>query len=181
MDIYATAAKEKMIKTIESFKSNLNTLRTGRASAAILENLLVNYYGEPTPVTQISSISIPEPRQILIKPYDKDDVKSIISAINASTLGLNPINDGTSIRLNIPPLTEERRRELAKTAKKYAEDGKIAIRNIRRDANSDAKNDKSLSEDALRISEEAIQKVTDELIREIDSIYKIKEEDIMRV
>lgn len=181
MDIYAEVAQEKMLKSVDSLKANFATLRTGRASAALLESLMVDYYGEPTPVTQISSISVPEPRQLLIKPYDKDDVKSIIAAINASTLGLNPINDGTSIRLIIPPLTEERRRDLAKTAKKYTEDTKIAVRNIRRDANNEAKNDKTLSEDAVRRSEEEIQKVTDNVIKQIDLVYKQKEEDIMRV
>lgn len=180
-DIFALEAQEKMGKTLESLKATLATLRTGRASAAVLDRIEVDYYGEKTPIYQISSISSPEPTQLLIKPYDKNDLKSIIAAINASNLGINPINDGTSIRLIFPTLTEERRRELAKHAKKYCEDAKVAIRNIRRDINNSIKKDDSLPEDEVRRSEEAVQKVTDEFIKRVDDMLKDKEAEIMKV
>lgn len=173
--------RESMEKTIESLKFNLKTIRTGRASTQLLDNVEVDYYGSMTPLNQIASISIPEPRQLLIKPYSKDDVKSIIGAINASNLGLTPINDGTSIRLNIPPLTEERRRELSKQAKKYGEDGKVAIRNIRREYMDELKSDKELPEDNRKKLEQEVQKVTDEFCKNIDNICSEKEKEIMSI
>ena len=118
MDAYALEAKEKMAKTIEKFRASLSTLRTGRASASMLNGIQIDYYGSPTPINQIASITIPEPRQLLIKPYDRNDVKPIVSAISASDLGINPINEGTQIRLMIPVLTEERRKEIVKQARK---------------------------------------------------------------
>ena len=181
MDMYAQEAKEKMGKTIEAFKSSLSTLRTGRASPAMLNSIMVDYYGSPTPVNQISSISIPEPRQLLIKPYDKNDVKNIIAAINASDLGLNPVNEGNVIRLIIPALTEERRREIVKQAHKYLEDTKIAIRNIRRDYMDVLKIDDSYNEDSLRNAQDDIQKVTDEQTKLADSILAEKEKEIMAI
>ncbi|MGE4342347.1 MAG: ribosome recycling factor [Bacilli bacterium] len=180
-DIFALEALEKMDKTVESLHHSLATLRTGRASASVLDRIDVDYYGEKTPIYQLSSISTPEPTQLLIKPYDRNDVKSIVAAINASDLGINPINDGTSIRLVFPAPTEERRRELAKHAKKYCEDAKVAIRNIRRDVNTAIKKDDSLTEDEVRRSEEAVQKVTDEMTKKIDEIFKEKENEIMKV
>lgn len=180
-DIYALEAQEKMQKTLDSLHATLATLRTGRASAAVLDRIEVEYYGEKTPIYQISSVSTPEPTQLLIKPYDKNDIKAIIAAINASELGINPINDGTSIRLMFPVPTEERRKELAKHAKKYAEEAKVAIRNIRRDINAEIKKDNSLTEDQLHRSEEAVQKVTDEMIRKIDDTFAKKEVEIMKV
>lgn len=180
-DIFALEALEKMAKTIESLHSALATLRTGRASTAVLDRIEVEYYGDKTPIYQISSISTPEPTQLLIKPYDRNDIKAILAAINASDLGINPVNDGTSIRLIFPAPTEERRRELAKHAKKYCEDAKVAIRNIRRDINTLIKNDDSLPEDSVRRSEEAVQKVTDDITKKIDEIFKDKEHEIMKV
>ena len=138
-DIILLEAEEKMEKTVESLKSNYHTLRTGRAATSMLDRIEIDYYGSMTPINQLSSITIPEPRQLLIKPYDRNDLKAIVGAINASDLGLNPINDGTAIRLVIPPLTEDRRRDLAKLAKKYAEDSKVAIRNVRREAMDEVK------------------------------------------
>lgn len=173
--------RDSMDKTIASLKFNLNTIRTGRASTQLLDNIEVDYYGCPTPLIQIASVSIPEPRQILIKPYSKEDVKSIVGAINASNLGLTPINDGTSIRLNIPPLTEERRRDLAKNAKKYGEDGKIAIRNVRREYMDELKKDKELPEDNRKRLEQEVQKVTDEYCKLIDDICSEKEKEIMTI
>ena len=139
-DIILMTAEEKMEKTVESLKENYSTLRTGRAATSMLDRIEIDYYGSMTPINQLSSITIPEPRQLLIKPYDRNDLKAIVGAINASDLGLNPINDGTQIRLVIPPLTEDRRRDLAKLAKKYAEDSKVAIRNVRREAMDEVKN-----------------------------------------
>ena len=142
---------------------------------------LVDYYGCPTPINQISSISVPEPRQLLIKPFDKNDVKSIIAAIAVSDLGINPINEGDKVRLNIPPLTEERRREITKQARKYGEDGKIAIRNIRRDYMDLVKLDEEMTEDYQKRVEEDIQKVTDEAVKKIDTIIAEKEKEIMSI
>ena len=133
MDEIALEAQGRMNKTIDALRGNLSTLRTGRASPAIVAGVEIDYYGSMTPISQISSITIPEPRQLLIKPYDKNDVKAIVSAINASNLGLNPINEGTVVRLIIPALTQDRRIEITKQAKKYGEEAKVAIRNIRRD------------------------------------------------
>ena len=181
MDAYALEAQEKMNKSIDSFRVSLSSLRTGRASAAMLNGIDVDYYGSPTPINQIASISSPEPRQLLIKPYDKNDVKNIISAINASDLGINPINEGVQIRLLIPVLTEERRREIVKQARKYTEECKVAIRNIRRDYMDVLKIDDSYSEDALRRAQDDIQKVTDEAVKLADSIVAEKEKEIMAI
>src|SRR5574344_2675981 len=147
MDEIVLDSQQRMEKSIESLRASLVTLRTGRANPAILSTLMIDYYGSPTPVNQISSISVPEPRQLLIKPYDRNDMKAILTAINASSLGLNPINEGTSIRLMIPALTEDRRRELSKQAKKYGEEAKVAIRNIRRDYVELVKSDDTYPED----------------------------------
>ena len=181
MDDYALEAQVKMNKSIESFKDTLVTLRTGRANPSMLNGIEVDYYGSPTPLNQISSITVPEPRQLLIKPYDKNDVKNVVSAINASDLGLNPINEGTQIRLMIPALTEERRKEIVKQARKYAEECKVAIRNIRRDYIDILKIDDSYSEDLQRRAQDDIQKVTDESTKKVDEILAEKEKDIMAV
>jgi ribosome recycling factor len=181
MDEYALFAEERMEKSVENLKHQFATLRTGRASAALLERIECDYYGEKMPINQISSITVPEPRQLLIKPYDKGDVKAIVAAINASTLGINPQNDGDAIRLILPPLTEDRRRDLVKQAKKFSEDTKIAIRNIRRDANTNIKADKTLTEDEVKRAEEAVQKVTDEYIKICDDMLKHKENEILTV
>lgn len=181
MDAYALEAQEKMNKSIENYKLNLSSLRTGRASASMLNGVLVDYYGSPTPVNQIASITSPEPRQLLIKPYDKNDVKNIVAAIHASNLGLNPINEGIVIRLIIPVLTEDRRKEIVKQARKYAEDAKVAVRNIRRDYMDILKIDDSYSEDLQRRAQDDIQKVTDEAVKNIDIILQEKEKEIMAI
>lgn len=181
MDMYALEAQEKMNKTIESLRSSLATLRTGRASPAMLNHIEVDYYGSPTPINQISSITVPEPRQLLIKPYDRNDVKNIVNAIHTSELGLNPINEGTQVRLIIPVLTEERRRDITKQAKKYAEEAKVAIRNIRRDYMDVLKIDDSYREDDLKRAQDDIQKVTDEAIKNIDNVLAEKEKEIMAI
>ncbi|HKM10215.1 MAG: ribosome recycling factor [Bacilli bacterium] len=181
MDEIVLDSQQRMEKSIESLRASLVTLRTGRANPAILSTLMIDYYGSPTPVNQISSISVPEPRQLLIKPYDRNDMKAILTAINASSLGLNPINEGTSIRLMIPTLTEDRRRELSKQAKKYGEEAKVAIRNIRRDYVDLVKSDDTYPEDYQKKILEDIQKVTDEAIQKIDDICQEKEKEIMVV
>lgn len=180
-DIILMTAEEKMEKTVEALKENYSTLRTGRAATSMLDRIEIDYYGSMTPINQLSSITIPEPRQLLIKPYDRNDLKAIVGAINASDLGLNPINDGTQIRLVIPPLTEDRRRDLAKLAKKYAEDSKVAIRNVRREAMDEVKKDDSFTEDLRKIEEQEIQKLTDNYVKKIDEVYSLKEKDIMTI
>lgn len=174
-------AKSRMNKSIDNLKSTLSTLRTGRANAQMLSGIMVDYYGSPTPVNQIASITIPEPRQLLIKPYDKNDVKSIVHAINVSDLGINPINEGVCVRLMIPVLTEDRRRDLVKQAKKYGEEAKVSIRNIRREYMDLVKMDDEMSEDLQRNIQEEIQKVTDEVGKTIDQIVSEKEKEIMAI
>lgn len=181
MDAMALEAQNTMNKSIESYRNSLTSLRTGRASPAMLNGINVNYYGTPTPLNQISAISVPEPRQLLIKPYDKNDIKEIIAAISASDLGINPINEGNMIRLNIPPLTEDRRRDIVKQAHKYAEECKVAIRNVRRDFMDLIKGDDSLSEDASRRAQDDVQKVTDEAVKNVDLILQEKEKEIMSI
>lgn len=173
--------RDKMEKTIVSLKENLNTLRTGRANAALLDNIECNYYGDMILVNQIAAIKVPEPRQLLVVPYDANDIKSIVAAINASSLGINPVVDGKQIRLNIPPLTEDRRKDLVKKSKQYGEESKIAIRNIRRDAIEKVKKDTSYTEDTRKKEEDEIQKVTNEFTSKIDTVLKEKESEIMSI
>ncbi len=173
--------QEKMEKSVDSLKANLNTLRTGRANAALLDNLYCDYYGDKMLVNQIAAVKVPEPRQLLIMPYDAGDIKSIVAAINASEIGINPIVDGKQIRLIIPALTEDRRKELAKKAKSYGEETKVAIRNIRRDAMDKIKKDESYTEDTLKKEEEAIQKLTDQFIKKVGETIKEKDAEIMAI
>ena len=181
MDEIVLEAQGKMNKSIEILRGTLATLRTGKASPALLNNLEIDYYGSPTPVNQISSISVPEPRQLLIKPYDRNDVKNVVNAIHTSDLGLNPINEGTQVRLIIPVLTEERRKEIAKQAHKYAEEAKVAIRNIRRDYMDVLKIDDSYREDDLKKAQDDVQKVTDEATKKVDAIVSEKEKELMAI
>ena len=181
MDELVLQAQEEMQKRVEMLKASLTSLRTGRANPAMLNNINVDYYGSPTPVNQISSISVPEPRQLLIKPYDKNDIKAIVTAINASDLGLNPINEGVQIRLMIPVLTEERRRELTKQARKYGEEAKVAVRNIRREYVDLVKESDEMTEDYQKRVLDEIQKVTDEAIKNIDNVVSEKEKEIMQI
>lgn len=181
MDQYAELAKELMDKSVENLRNALMTLRTGRASAALLNNLECDYYGDKMPVNQIASIKVPEPKQLLIIPYDKNDIKAIVSAIHSSDIGINPIVDGNQIRLVLPALTEERRKELAKKAKTFTEEYKVTIRNIRRDSMDSLKKDESYTEDTRKRAEADIQKVTDEAIANLDKVYKEKEQEIMSI
>lgn len=177
-------ATERMEGSIEVFKKDLGSIRTGRASLSLLEGITVDYYGTPTPIQQVASLSIPEPRQILIQPWEQRLIPEIEKAIMKSDLGLTPTNDGKVIRINIPPLTEERRKQLVKVVRKRAEEARIAIRNIRRDANEELKRlekDKHLSEDIVKRSQEEIQKLTDSFIGKVDDILAHKEKEIMEV
>lgn len=174
-------AKLKMDKSTESLESNLATLRTGRANAALLENLYCDYYGDKMLVTQIAAIKVPEPKQLLIIPYDQGDIKTIVAAINSSDIGINPIVDGKQIRLTLPPLTEDRRKQLAKKAKTYGEEAKVAIRNIRRDLMDAIKKDESYTEDTKKKEEADLQKITDESIKKVDAIVKEKENEILSI
>ncbi|RAK23401.1 ribosome recycling factor [Anoxybacillus vitaminiphilus] len=179
-----TTAKEKMDKAIQAFSRELATIRAGKASPSLLEKVTVDYYGVPTPIIQLAGISVPEARLLVIQPYDKSILKDIEKAILASDLGLTPSNDGSVIRITIPPLTEERRRELVKLVKKYAEEAKVAVRNIRRDANDELKKlekNGEITEDELRGYTDDVQKMTDEHIAKIDAITKEKEKEVMEV
>lgn len=174
-------AKLKMTKSTESLEINLATLRTGRANAALLENLYCDYYGEKMLVTQIAAVKVPEPKQLLVIPYDQCDIKTIVAAINSSDIGINPVVDGKQIRLNLPPLTEDRRKQLAKKAKTYGEEAKVAIRNIRRDLMDAIKKDESYTEDTKKKEETDLQKITDECIKKVDAIVKAKENEILSI
>ena len=176
--------KDKMSKSISAYSRELSTIRAGRASASLLDKISIDYYGAPTPINQMAGIATPEARLITIQPYDKTILGDIEKAIMKSDLGINPTNDGTLIRMVIPALTEERRKDLVKQVKKEAEEAKINIRNVRRDGNDDLKKlEKSgvITEDDLRSYSEEIQKLTDSNIEKIDTITKDKEKEIMEV
>ena len=176
--------KEKMDKAISAYTRELASVRAGRASASLLDKIAVEYYGVLTPLNQLCGISVPEARMLIIQPYDKSSLGDIEKAIQKSDLGLNPTNDGSVIRLAVPALTEERRKELTKVNKKYAEEAKVAIRNIRRDGNDDLKKlekNGEITEDALRGFTDDIQKITDEHVAKIDTLTKEKEKEIMEV
>jgi ribosome recycling factor len=176
--------EERMGKAITTLKKDLATLRAGRANPAMLEKVVVEYYGTPTPISQLANINAPEPRMLQIQPWDKSALKEIERAIQQSDLGLTPSNDGSIIRIVVPPLTEERRKELVKVAGKSGEEAKVAIRNIRRDANDEIKKLEkagTISEDESRRHQETIQKTTDKFIAEVDKIVKEKEKDILEV
>lgn len=179
-----TSTKEKMNKAIQSYSRELASIRAGRANASLLDRISVDYYGAPTPVNQLAGISVPEARLLVIQPYDKSILGDIEKAILKSDLGINPTSDGNIIRIAIPALTEERRKELVKLVKKEAEEAKIAIRNIRRDANDDFKKlEKAgdITEDALRGYSDDVQKITDDNISKIDDMTKEKEKEILEV
>jgi ribosome recycling factor len=176
--------RERMNHSVQSLKEDLAVIRTGRASPALVEKLSVEYYGQPTPLIQLASISVPEPRQLLIKPFDPGSVKDIERAIQTSDLGLTPSNDGKLIRLNLPQLTEERRKDLVKVVHARVEEAHVAVRNIRRDAMKDIrefKDEKLIGEDDEKRAEEETQKLTDEIIKELDRLGAAKEKDVMEV
>ncbi|HEX3032362.1 MAG TPA: ribosome recycling factor [Bacillota bacterium] len=177
-------SEEKMQKSVQALQKDLTTLRVGRATPSLLDKVLVEYYGVPTPINQMANVTAPEPRMLMIQPWDKSVIASIEKAILKSDLGLTPNNDGTVIRINIPQLTQDRRQELVKVVKKKAEDARVAVRNLRRDINDDAKDlEKSgdISEDDHRKAHDEIQKMTDKYIKEIDHIALNKEKEVMEV
>ncbi|MDB4999981.1 MAG: ribosome recycling factor [Mucilaginibacter sp.] len=176
-------AKALMDKAIAHADNELNKIRAGKASPSMLDDVMVDYYGSPTPLSQVSSVNTPDARTIVVQPWEKSLLVAIEKAIKEANLGVNPQNDGVIIRINVPPLTEERRRELAKKAKGEAEAGKIAIRNIRKDANEKIKKLKTdgVSEDEIKVGEAEVQKLTDAYIVKVDQLSDAKEKDIMTV
>jgi ribosome recycling factor len=177
-------AKDRMEKAVSATKIEFNSVRSGRASTALLDRIAVDYYGTRTPLKQLANVATPEPRLLVVQPYDKSAMKGIEKAIRDSDLGINPSNDGQVIRLPIPHLTEERRRELVKLVHRLAEDGRVAIRNVRRDAMKDLRDlvkEGLVGEDAERRAEEGLQKLTDERVHQIDELLKHKEAEILEV
>ncbi len=177
-------AEGKMQKALGALGANFNTIRAGRANPAVLDRIVVEYYGTPTPINQMAAISAPDPRTLMISPWDRSTLKSIEKAIQTSDLGINPNNDGSVIRLIFPPMTSERRNELAKEVHKMAEEGKIAIRNIRRDAMDKIKamkKNNEITEDEVKDAEKDIQKITDKYVKEADSMADAKIQEIQEI
>jgi ribosome recycling factor len=177
-------AERRMQKAIEALKQDLAAIRTGRASLALIERITVDYYGAPTPINQVASVSVPEARLLMIQPWDKKMLADIEKAIQKSDLGINPNNDGQIIRLNVPPMNEERRRDLVKTLHKKLDEHKVAVRNVRRDIHDklrEREKKKEVSEDELKRSTEKLQKLTDRYIDEMDKVGRTKEQEILEV
>lgn len=177
-------ARHKMDKTVEAFRNEIAKIRTGKATTALLDGIKVDYYGTMSPLNQVGNVTILDAHTISITPWDKSMVQAIDKAILASGLGLNPLSDGTNLKIPIPPLTEERRKDMVKLVKKFGEESKVALRNVRRDANEHLKKqekDKKMTEDELKEAEKETQKLTDEHIVKIDEIIKHKEKEIMEV
>lgn len=177
-------AKDKMAKAIEHVREEFTTIRTGRASSALVEKLTAEYYGTPTPLLQLATFSVPEARVLLVTPFDPSSLKAVEKAIMTSDLGVNPSNDGKTIRLSFPPLTEDRRKEFVKLAKSRAEDGRIAVRNIRRDAKKDIERlekDGDISKDDLERAEKDLEKFTSDYVAELDAILVSKEKELLEV
>ena len=174
-------ATRRMDRSVESTHGELNSIRTGRASAALLDRVQVDYYGQKTPLKQLATINVPEPRMLTVQPFDPNTIKEIERSIQESDLGLNPANDGKLIRLPIPQLTEERRQELVKVARQIAEEGRVAVRNVRRDVIHHLKEEESVGADDEHRAEERVQKLTDEHVKKIDDLLKRKEAEITEV
>lgn len=176
--------EERMQKAVEALSRDLKTLRAGRATPGLLDKITVDYYGTPTPLNQLANISAPEPRLLVVQPWDKSVLKDVEKALLKSDLGLTPNNDGAIIRLSIPELTQERRRELVKVLKKKAEEGRVSVRNIRREANDsikDMEKSKDMSEDESHKSQDEVQKLTDKYVKEVDLVLENKEKEIMEI
>lgn len=176
--------EERSKKTISVLKEELNTVRAGRANAALLDKVMVDYYGSPTPLKNLANISTPDARTLLITPFDPKSIGNIEKGINLANIGINPTNDGKCVRLVVPPVTEDRRKELTKTVKKMGEDAKIAVRNLRRDANDHLKKMEKaheITEDESKKAQDDIQKATDKIVKEIDEIVALKDKEIMEV
>ena len=183
-ETFLSELKSKSEKSLEALRKEMGRVRTGRASLAILDGVRVNYYGAPTPLAQVASLSVPDARTILIQPWDSKVLGEIEKAIQKSDLGLTPLNDGKVVRINIPPLTEERRKELVKVIKRMEEECKVALRNIRREANEQlktAKKDKQISEDDQFKSQDEVQKLIDKLIQKSEEIVKAKEKEVLEI
>lgn len=177
-------AEEKMQKSVGSLKNEFAAIRAGRANPAVLDKVLVDYYGTPTPINQMAAVSVSEARVLVIQPWDKSLIKEIEKAIQASDIGINPANDGSVIRLTFPQLTEDRRKELVKDIKKYGEEAKVAVRSIRRDANDKLKAKKKnseLTEDELKQGEDKTQKLTDKYVKNIDEVVAEKEKEVLSI
>lgn len=177
-------AKDRMQKAVGTLEKEFKRLRTGRASVSLVDGIRVEYYGTPTPLNQLATLTVPEPRTIMIQPWDQSCLGEVEKAIMKSELGLTPMNDGKVIRIPVPPLTEERRRELVKLVKKMAEEAKVAVRNIRRDANEmikDLKKEKEISEDEQFKGQEEVQKITDDFIKKIEELSAAKEKEILEI
>lgn len=181
MKVHLESATDKMNKRIEKLNAHLMTIRTGRANPNQLAEIVIDYYGSPTPLNQIGSITVVEGRTLVIKPYDTSTLKPIEHAINQANLGMNPQNDGSVIRINVPPLTEQTRKELTKEVAKFAEEAKIDLRNVRRDVNEHIKKDDTLTEDAEKEALDKVQKILDEHIKRIDLTVAEKDKEIMTV
>lgn len=182
-DVYDDT-RDRMQKAVENLERDYKRLRTGRASISLVDGIRVEYYGTPTPLSQLATLTIPEPRSIMIQPWDSSVMGDVEKAILKSDLGLTPSNDGKIIRITIPPLTQERRKELVKVIKKKSEETKVAIRNIRRDANEmlkELKKEKQISEDDQARAQEEIQRITDDFIKKIDAVYAAKEKEILEI
>lgn len=173
--------EDRMAKAIENLENNLTKVRTGRANPQMLNGIEVDYYGSPTPLNQIASIAVQEGKSLVIKPYDAHSLKDIERAINASDLALPPTNDGTSIRLTVPALTEETRKGFCKDIAKMAEEAKVAVRNIRRDGNDEVKKDKTIPEDTAKDLQDQIQKLTDKFVAKVEEVAKAKEKEVMTI
>lgn len=177
-------AEKRMKKSIESLKGELTKLRTGRAHTSLLDHVMVSYYGNDTPLSQVASVTVSDPRTLSVKPWEKSMIGAVEKAIMQSNLGLNPASQGEVIRVPLPPLTEERRKDMIKIVRQEGENAKVAIRNIRRDANGDFKSlnkEKDITDDELKQAEDGVQKITDKYVTEVDEILAVKEKDLMEV
>ncbi len=184
MDDLIGEQKKRMAATVEAFKSEAARVRTGRASPSLISHVKVDYYGTATPLNQLANLSVPEPQLLVVQPYDASALGEIEKAIQRAELGLNPSNDGKIVRVPVPPLTEERRKEMVKQVKKMAEEHKVAIRNIRRDGNDGLKGrekEKKISEDEMRKGQAEIQKITDSFVSQLDKLLAAKEKEILEV
>lgn len=184
MDAVFTKAKEKMEKCLDALNRDYKAVRAGRANPAILDRVTVDYYGTPTPINQMAAISVPEPRMLMIQPWDASTLKDIEKAINTAEIGINPSNDGKVIRLAFPALTEERRKELVKDISKRGEEAKVAIRNVRRDAMDDIKKlkkDNEITEDDQKNGEKKLQDITDSYIKQVEEMVKKKEDEVLSI
>ena len=181
MSQYTDKAEKNMGKCLDTLKANFARVRTGRANAQILAPIMVDYYGQPTPITQLAGIKVPEASMLVVEPWDKSALRAIEKAIESSDLGITPSNDGTSIRLPFPKPTEERRKELVKECKELAEEARVAVRNVRRDVNGKIERDEELSDDEQSREKKAVQKVTDSYVAKIDELLKAKSAEVMEI